>query len=54
MANLIELICIDMSEQDNIDRVWDMIEKVGVCKLITQFASGGSNRCRGRLRPEEG
>jgi hypothetical protein len=22
-----------MSEQDNIDRVWDIIEKVGVCML---------------------
>src|ERR1700730_10592849 len=33
-------ICIDMSEQDNIDRVWDIIEKVGVCMLTTQFAGG--------------
>ena len=29
-----------MSEQDNIDRVWDIIEKVGVCMLTTQFAGG--------------
>jgi hypothetical protein len=27
-----------MSEQDNIDRVWDIVEKVGVCMLTTQFA----------------
>jgi hypothetical protein len=33
-------ICIDMSEQDNIDRVWDIIEKAGVCMLTTQFAGG--------------
>jgi general stress protein 26 len=30
----------DMSEKDNIDRVWDIIEKVGVCMLTTQFAGG--------------
>jgi general stress protein 26 len=29
-----------MSEQDNIDRVWRIIEKVGVCMLTTQFAGG--------------
>ena len=29
-----------MSEQYNIDRVWDIIEKVGVCMLTTQFAGG--------------
>ena len=29
-----------MSEQCNIDRVWDIIEKVGVCMLTTQFAGG--------------
>jgi general stress protein 26 len=29
-----------MSESDNIDRVWDIIEKVGVCMLTTQFAGG--------------
>ena len=29
-----------MSEQDNIDRVWDIVEKIGVCMLTTQFASG--------------
>src|SRR6202048_3691604 len=33
-------ICIDMSEQDSLDRVWDIIEKVGVCMLTTQFAGG--------------
>jgi general stress protein 26 len=34
--------CIDvgMSKKDNIDRVWDVIEKVGVCMLTTQFAGG--------------
>jgi general stress protein 26 len=30
----------DMSEKDNIDRVWDIIEQVGVCMLTTQFAGG--------------
>src|SRR6266568_714752 len=29
-----------MSKQDDIDRVWDIIEKVGVCMLTTQFAGG--------------
>jgi general stress protein 26 len=29
-----------MGEQDNIDRVWDIIEEVGVCMLTTQFAGG--------------
>ncbi len=29
-----------MSEKENIDRVWDIIEKVGVCMLTTQFAGG--------------
>jgi general stress protein 26 len=29
-----------MSEQYNIDRVWEIIEKVGVCMLTTQFAGG--------------
>ncbi len=29
-----------MSEQDNIDRVWGIIEKVGVYMLTTQFAGG--------------
>jgi general stress protein 26 len=30
----------DMSEKDNIERVWDIVEKVGVCMLTTQFAAG--------------
>jgi hypothetical protein len=30
----------DMSNKDNIDRVWDIIEKVGVCMLTTQFVGG--------------
>jgi general stress protein 26 len=29
-----------MSEQYKIDRVWDIIEKVGVCMLTTQFPGG--------------
>ena len=30
----------DMSRKANIDRVWDIIEKVGVCMLTTQSAGG--------------
>jgi general stress protein 26 len=30
----------DVSKKDNIDRVWDIVEKVGVCMLTTQFAGG--------------
>src|SRR5438477_3600790 len=30
----------DDSKQDDIDRVWDIIEKVGVCMLTTQFPGG--------------
>jgi general stress protein 26 len=30
----------DMSKKENIDRVWDIIEKVGVCMLTTQFVGG--------------
>jgi general stress protein 26 len=29
-----------MSEKDNFDRVWDVIEKVSVCMLTTQSAGG--------------
>lgn len=29
-----------MNEKADIDRVWDIIEKVGVCMLTTQFAGG--------------
>jgi len=29
-----------MSKNDNIGRVWDIIEKVGVCMLTTQFGGG--------------
>ncbi len=29
-----------MSQQDNNDRVWDIIEKVGVCMLTTHYAGG--------------
>ena len=30
----------DMTEQNHLCRVWDIIEKVGVCMLTTQFAHG--------------
>src|ERR1700681_2647569 len=30
----------DVSKTDNIDRVWDIIEKVSVCMLTTQFVGG--------------
>jgi general stress protein 26 len=29
-----------MSRKDSIDRVWDVIEQVGVCMLTTQFGGG--------------
>jgi general stress protein 26 len=29
-----------MTEQNHLSRVWDIIEKVGVCMLTTQFAGG--------------
>jgi general stress protein 26 len=29
-----------MAEQDHLDRVWDIIERVGVCMLTTRFADG--------------
>ncbi|HLQ93148.1 MAG TPA: pyridoxamine 5'-phosphate oxidase family protein [Xanthobacteraceae bacterium] len=29
-----------MAEQGKIDRVWDIIERIGVCMLTTQFAGG--------------
>src|ERR1039457_4169577 len=29
-----------MTEQNHLCRVWDIIEKVGVCMLTTQFAGG--------------
>jgi general stress protein 26 len=29
-----------MTQQANIDRVWDIVEKVGVCMLTTRFAGG--------------
>jgi general stress protein 26 len=29
-----------MDDQDHIERIWDLIEKVGVCMLTTQFAGG--------------
>jgi general stress protein 26 len=30
----------DMRKNDSIDRVWDIIEKIGVCMLTTQFDGG--------------
>jgi general stress protein 26 len=30
----------DMNDKDSIDRVWDIIEKVSVCMLTTQFVGG--------------
>jgi general stress protein 26 len=30
----------DMNKKDSIDRVWDIIEKAGVCMLTTQFIGG--------------
>lgn len=30
----------DMKNKDDIDRVWEIIEKIGVCMLTTQFAGG--------------
>lgn len=32
--------CFGMAEQDHLDRVWDIIEKVGVGMLVTQFPGG--------------
>ena len=29
-----------MTKQDHLDRVWDIIERVGVCVLTTRFAGG--------------
>jgi general stress protein 26 len=29
-----------MAEQDHLNRVWDIIERVGVCMLTTRFADG--------------
>src|SRR4051794_7355799 len=33
-------VMFDMNTKDNIDRVWDFIEEVGVGMLTTQFAGG--------------
>jgi len=42
-----------MSDKDNIDRVWDIIEEIGVCMLTTQF--GGGLRARPlEARPDRG
>ena len=29
-----------MAEEDHLTRVWDIIERVGVCMLTTRFAGG--------------
>jgi hypothetical protein len=29
-----------MNKQSNVERVWDVIEKVGVCMLTTQLGGG--------------
>ena len=29
-----------MSEPENVDRVWDLMEKIGVCMLTTRYAEG--------------
>jgi general stress protein 26 len=29
-----------MAEQSHLDRVWDIVEKVGVCMMTTRFADG--------------
>jgi general stress protein 26 len=34
------IMMYDMSKTDNIDRIWDIIEKVSVCMLTTQFVGG--------------
>ncbi len=34
----------DMSKSDELDRVWEIIEKVGVCMLTTRFADGLRSR----------
>src|SRR5258707_10172591 len=33
-----------MAEESKIDRVWDIIEKVGVCMLTTRFVGGWRGR----------
>lgn len=33
-------ILFEMSKKIDIDRVWDIVEKVGICMLTTQFAGG--------------
>ncbi len=37
---MLRLHGFEMSKTDSIDRVWDIIEKVGVCMLTTQFGGG--------------
>ena len=37
---LVDVLMFDMSKKDDIDRVWDIIEKLGVCMLTTKFAEG--------------
>jgi general stress protein 26 len=37
---LMDVLMFWMSKKDNISRVWDIIENVGVCMLTTQFVGG--------------
>ena len=39
-ANHPTIMMYDMSKTDNIDRIWDIVEKVSVCMLTTQFVGG--------------
>jgi general stress protein 26 len=43
----------DMTGSDKHDRVWDIIETVGVCMLTTQFAGGAGQDSGLRARPVE-
>jgi len=33
-------VCLDMAAQDHLERVWDIVEQVGVCMLTTHSAEG--------------
>ena len=37
-----------MTDENKHDRVWDIVEKVGVCMLTTRFKGGGCGRGRWR------
>ncbi len=40
VASKVAAQLFDMSKKDSINRVWDLIEQVGVCMLTTRFAGG--------------